>query len=462
MTPSVTETVTLENQINLFFHNHKLGELLRQSNIRKDKGVSLDTLFQFLVTVAFTGKNLFRLFAAPDTAEIPAGIGKDVVYRFLNCVSSNWRKFLLLLSTKVIVQKFLPLSDDATKKVLIADDTLYPRDRSKRVELLARVHDHNTNRYHRGFRMLTLGWSDGNSFVPMLFSMLSSAKEENRLAPMRDDLDKRTNGYKRRQESMKKAPDVLVELVKVAMAADTKADYLLFDSWFAFPATIRRIHALGMHTICMLKDSKTRYTFQGDGMTLKELYNWVRKRPGRAKILASVEVTIGEDDNGNPVAAKIVFVRDRSKKSWLALLSTDTALADEEIIKLYGRRWDIEVFFKMTKSFLNLAKECQSRSFDALVAHTTVVLCRYIILELARRMNADPRTLGHLFHATCDELRQTSFVEALALLLKLLEQSLNKLAGFTKELMLQLIEQFVAELPLPFKSRMLLSALATQ
>ena len=460
MNPSVAETATLENQINSFFYNHKLGDLLRQSNIRKDKGVSLDILFQFLLTMAFTGKNLFRLLSTPDTPDVPSGIGKDVVYRFLNCVSSNWRRFLLLLSARVIAQKLLPLTDDSTTKVLIADDTLYRRDRSKGVELLARIHDHNTKRYHRGFRMLTLGWSDGNSFVPMLFSLLSSAKEENRLAAMRTDLDKRTNGYKRRQESMKKAPDVLVELVEMAMAAGTKARYLLFDSWFAAPVTIRRIHALGMHTICMLKDSKTRYTFQGDGMTLKELFNWVRKRPGRAKVLASVMVTIGEDDKGNPVAAKIVFVRDRSKKSWLALLSTDTTLADEEITKLYGRRWDIEVFFKMTKSFLNLAKECQSRSFDALVAHTTVVLCRYIVLELARRTNADPRTLGDLFHATCDELRQRSLTEALALLLNLLERSLSKFTGFTKELMTQLIEQFVADLPLPFKKRMLLSALS--
>ena len=451
----------VENQIISFFHNHKLGELLRQSNIRKDKGVSLDTLFPFLLTIAFTGKNLFRLLGTPDTPDIPPGVGKDVVYRFLNCVSSNWRKFLLLLSTRVIVQKLLPLTEDSTTKVLIADDTLYLRDRSKRVELLARVHDHNTKRYHRGFRMLTLGWSDGSSFVPMFFSMLSSAKEENRLAAMRQDLDKRTNGYKRRQESMKKSPDVLVELVKVAMVAGTKARYLLFDSWFSHPATVRRIHALGMHTICMLKDSKTRYTFQGENMTLKELFNWVRKRPGRAKILASVMVTIGEDDKGNPVAAKIVFVRDRSKKSWLGILSTDTELADEEIVRLYGRRWDIEVFFKMSKSFLNLAKECQSRSFDALVAHTTVVLCRYIILELARRTNADPRTLGNLFHATCDELRQASFLEALALLLKLIEQTLKNLVGFTKELMQQLVERFVAELPLPFKARMLLSALVT-
>ena len=403
------------------------------------------------------------MLEVPDTPDIPFGIRKDVVYRFLNCVSSNWRRFLLLLSTRIIIQKLLPLTDDSTTKVLIADDTLYSRDRSKRVELLARVHDHNTNRYSRGFRMLTLGWSDGNSFIPMFFSMLSSPNEKNRLAPMRNDIDKRTNGYKRRQESLKKSPDTLVDLVALAMAAGTKARYLLFDSWFAFPATIRRVHALGMHTICMLKDTKTiHYTFQGDRMALKELFKWVRKRPGRARVLASVMVTIGDDEKGNPVAAKIVFVRDRSKKSWLGILSTDTALADEKIIELYRRRWDIEVFFKMTKSFLNLAKECQSRSFDALVAHTTVVFCRYILLELARRTKSDPRTLGTLFHATCDELRQTSFVEALALLLKLLEQSLIKFAVFTNDLMLQLVEQFVAELPLPFKTRLLLSALSAK
>ena len=194
MSRIVPETFAVENQINLFFHNHKLGDLLRQSNIRKDKGVSLDTLFKFLLTMGFTGKNLFRLLATPGTPEIPSGIRKDAVYRLLNCVSANWRKFLLLLSTRVIVQKLLPLTDDSTTKVLIADDTLYPRDRSKKVELLSRVHDHNTNRYHRGFRMLTLGWSDGNSFIPILFSMLSSAKKENRFAEMRTDLDKRTNG----------------------------------------------------------------------------------------------------------------------------------------------------------------------------------------------------------------------------------------------------------------------------
>jgi IS4 transposase len=49
----------------------------------------------------------------------------------------------------------------------------------------------------------------------------------------------------------------------------------------------------------------------------------------------------------------------------LALLSTDLELTDEEIIQIYGKRWDIEVFFKTTKSFLSLAKEFQWRSYDS-------------------------------------------------------------------------------------------------
>jgi IS4 transposase len=116
-------------------------------------------------------------------------------------------------------------------------------------------------------------------------------------------------------------------------------------------------------------------------------------------VLAEVMVTIGTDEQGIPVPAKIVFVRDRRAKKWLALLATDTSLTAAEIIALYGRRWDIEVFFKMAKSFLNLAKEFQSRSFDALVAHATLVCCRYIILELAKSFLPITRDSGKKCHS---------------------------------------------------------------
>lgn len=56
----------------------------------------------------------------------------------------------------------MSLTSDERVNILIVDDSFYDRSRSKSVELLARVKDHTDNRYKKGFRMLTLDWSDGN------------------------------------------------------------------------------------------------------------------------------------------------------------------------------------------------------------------------------------------------------------------------------------------------------------
>ena len=86
------------------------------------------------------------------------------------------------------------------------------------------------------------------------------------------------------------------------------------------------------------------------------------------------------------IPVKIVFVRNRNKKSeCLYLLSTDTSLNNAEIVRIYGNRWSIECFFKASKSFLKLSSEFQSRSYGAMVSHTTIVFTRYIILEWIRR-----------------------------------------------------------------------------
>jgi hypothetical protein len=454
MSQIISDIVSCENQIHQFFLNQKIGSLLKRSNIDKEKGISPVAVFRVLVTLVFTGKNLFRTFEAGGGC----GMAKDTVYRFLNSVHTNWRRFLLLLSSRVISQKLAPLTGAANMKVLIADDTLYRRNRSKHVELLSRVFDHTDNRYCRGFRMLTLGWSDGISFLPVSCALLASSKEKNRLVPLRTDLDLRTNGAKRRREGIRKATDVLVEMVAEAVASGIQASHLLFDSWFVYPATMRKLLAKGMHTLCMLKvTEKIFYRYQGEDLHLAAIYRKIRKRRGRAKILASIMVEIGEDDKGILIPAKIVFARDRRSKKWLALLSTDTALGNEEIITAYRHRWDIEVFFKMAKSFLNLAKECQGRSYDALVAHATVVCCRYIMLALAKRTNKDPRTLGTLFYACCEELQQATFAEALALVLMFLQQEMGASTEITRELIRSLIDRFLGELPTLFGKRWLLA-----
>ena len=88
-------------------------------------------------------------------------------------------------------------------------------------------------------------------------------------------------------------------------------------------------------------------------MTVKQIFAVCKKRRGRSKYLLSVSVKIHvkhEDDSEETAAAKIVCVRNRhNRKDWIALISTDVNLSEEEIIRLYGLRWDIEVFLKNYK-----------------------------------------------------------------------------------------------------------------
>ena len=58
--------------------------------------------------------------------------------------------------------------------VLIIDDSMFERNRSKKVELLAKVYDHAKHKYRFGFRMLTLGWSDGSTLLPVNSILLST------------------------------------------------------------------------------------------------------------------------------------------------------------------------------------------------------------------------------------------------------------------------------------------------
>ena len=128
-----------------------------------------------------------------------------------------------------------------------------------------------------------------------------------------------------------------------------------------------------------------------------------------------------------------MFVRDRRKTDWLALLSTDIHLPDEDVVRIYGKRWDIEVLFKMAKQHLKLAKEIQCRDFDALIAHTTLVFMRYQFIAYCTRMESDHRSFGDLFYACCDELSDISFVEALHRLLTLAMEQLREMGTFCEK-----------------------------
>lgn len=69
---------------------------------------------------------------------------------------------MFLLAAKVTAA-FDKLTRPERVKVLVLDDSVIKCNRSKKVELLAKVYDHVEHKFQKGFTLLTLGWSDGKN-----------------------------------------------------------------------------------------------------------------------------------------------------------------------------------------------------------------------------------------------------------------------------------------------------------
>jgi hypothetical protein len=434
----IQETNSTEQANNIFqntFSALKVSRLLRQAGIRKSKGIPVLEVFKFLVLLVFQGKNLYRFLASFRSK---AEFSKNSVYRMLNGQKYNWRRFIHSLSVKVI--GFIrPLTGPERVKVLILDDTIIPRNRSKKVELLAKVHDHTSMKFKKGFSLLTVGWSDGYSFVPTDFAMLSSANKTNRYQEINKNIDKRSNGYKRRIESMQRKSDTAVNLIKNSLNQGIEANYVLMDSWFTHEPLIKSCLDEGIDVIGMVKQMKQKYSFQGKRYDLKELRNLLPKcRKGN--IIGSMLVSTKSN-----ILVKLVYVKNRNKKrNWLVILSTDCSLSNEEIVRIYGNRWSIEVFFKSAKSLLKLGSEFQGRSYDMMIAHTTIVMTRFILTEWLRREENDQKTFGELFFICCDDIQDMDLITALQNLINFVLDWANEVKSVSVNMVKNQLQQWIS------------------
>ena len=378
------------------------------------------------------------------TGSFRESFSKNTFYRFLNSTKTNWLKFTTLLS-KAVADTIEPLTGSDRINAFVVDDSLFERTSCKKTELGSKVFDHASMRYTKGYRLMTLGWTDGNTFLPINSSLLASSKTSNLIGPQQH-YDGRSLAGQRRKLAQMKGTSVMVELLKTALNAGYKADYVLYDSWFSNPAQLVAVKNLGLDSIAMIKkSSRIRYEYEGQMLSIKKIYGICKKRRGRSRYLLSVNVMIGKEQK---IPAKIVCVRNkRNKKDWIAFICTNPDLSEEEIIRIYGKRWQIEVFFKTCKSYLNLVGECHSLSYDALTAHVAIVFARYMMLALEQRKDQDHRTLGEIFFFLTDELADITFGESLQIILKAMFEGIYTVFQVTEAQIDAFIDIFVDRLP---------------
>lgn len=419
-------------RIKKFFREYEIGKALHSCNAHKKKGFSVVEIIMYLFSLVFMNRSMF---ADMNSERKRSSFHQDTAYRLKNADYVNWTKLTMLVSEKIITKTIQPTISAERKTAFVFDDTVFERNRSKKVELLAKIYDHARHKSVRGFQMLTMCWTDGATCLPLSNIMVSTANKEMRINEA-EKKEANSLGAKRRKWAQTEKPKLVPIMLKEALDAGIKADYVLFDSWFCGSELISDITKMGLHVVCMAKRGTKKYIYKGEYLDCKEIYNKCKKRRGRSKYLLSVDVKIpyqpkkvdGVKPEDEEIPAKLVYVRNRNKrKEWLLLVCTDTSLSEKEIIALYGKRWDIEVFFKTCKSVLKLTSECRSMNYDAICAHTAIVFLRYMFLAVELRKEQDARTAGPLFCLICDEIADVTFGQSFEKLQQIWENLLREL-----------------------------------
>jgi predicted nucleic acid-binding Zn finger protein len=359
----------------------------------KVKGYSFEWIMTILLSMPSIGaQTIHSMLSSCVKHHIEAG--KDTFYRLKNNQAICWRLLLWLFAAKFKALIVKNTNTSSSPKCIIVDDTLLEKT-GRGIEKISRVCDHVTQKYVLGFKLLLMGYWDGVSFIPVDFS-IHRERGNNKEKPFglkkkefnkqhRTKRIKGTCAYERAEEADMSKIDCAIKMFKRVIAQGFEVDYVLMDSWFTCEAFINAVLSVRnqtVHLIGMYKIVKTKFLYQGDMYTYKQIQNLA----GKAKRCRKLGFYYKEAEvvfKGTSI--NLFFSKQGKNGKWKVFLCTNTKLSFISMIEVYQTRWTIEVFFKESKQLLGLGK-CQSNDFDAQIADATITMILHILLTLKYRV----------------------------------------------------------------------------
>jgi len=417
-----------------FLDKLNLSELCKTFEGIKTKGHNIPNTLLILCLLQLSNLSVWAMFRSGISTLNDAG--KDAYYRLKNNPLLNWRKLLLATAKRynVLVSKACDETDNTLVKCFILDDSTIEKTGYK-IEFIGKVYDHVTKRMILGYKMLTLGYWDGKSFLGIDFSL---HREKGKRATMpyglkpaqiKRQYNKQRPVGKAQSKRVKELDiskiDNAIKMLKRAVKNGFKASYVLTDSWFMSEKLILEIRSVksGMvHLLGMCKIDKRKYQYDGRLYTAEELLKKGKRHIKRARKFKAHYVDFVVEYKG--VKVKLFFSRYSATGSWNLLLTTNLGLNYTRAIEIYQVRWTIEVFFKETKQYLGLGKT-QSNDFDAHIADITLIMVTHMALSLQKRF-ANYETMGALFHENQKQLLELTLWERLwGLFIELMNEMLE-------------------------------------
>ncbi len=262
------------------------------------------------------------------------------------------------------------IAEPSDVSFLIIDDSVIEKQgKPKKIEGLGWHYSHSRGRVVYGHSIVSSHYRVGNISIPYGFEFY---------------LNKET--AKRSEKQFKSKPDIAGELVNDFKSFFNEKTYILTDSWYTSKKFINVCKSKDTEVIGALKSNRV-FRFKEHGIKHKlSVYVKNLRNPsfenitfkGEAFKVRRIEVYL--EGIGRVVVLISKRMKDRSKKY---ILCTDMSLSNEDIMKYYSYRWDIEVGYLYCKDRLGMG-QYQMRNMKAIEKYCALIFSAFGLLEYLR------------------------------------------------------------------------------
>jgi len=278
---------------------------------------------------------------------------------FIN--SSNLLSKVLKYYSMLILSKLKKINEPI---YLIIDDTSNKK-RGKHIQAAFKFLEHTTKHYIWGQQLVCSIIEYRNIVIPYSIEVYITKEQSKSL-----------------NLPFKKKTDIALEMIKDFESDSNQEVIVLADCYYASSTIIKYCRNKGYSFISVLKSNRV-FELKSQ-RTNVEKYSKTEFKNKKKKTIVRIKEKkyytftrqVSLKTGG---VVKIVFSKQQSHRTALAVFTTKTTLPTNTILEAYSRRWSIEVFFKMSKQHLGL-RSYQNRNLNAIKSHIRLSLCAHNLL----------------------------------------------------------------------------------
>jgi hypothetical protein len=300
----------------------------------------------------------FGLTTATGLSQLLDGeISHDKITRFLSGKAKTSQD--LWLFVKPLIRE---IESDAA--CLIIDDSIEEKPYTDENDIICWHYDHSKQMLVKGINFLNCLYQTTEIALPIGFDLVKKTEKY---------LDPKDGKEKRR--SLISKNELAQNQIGYAIKNKVKFRLVLFDAWFSSVENMKFILKHKKHFMCPLKSNRKVALSRND------------KLQGRWQKLETLEIETDKsrliylESLEQPVLLiKQVFTNEDGKTVIQHLISSDTTLLPNDIIRSYQKRWRVEEYHKSLKQNVSLEKS-PTQTETTQTNHFFAALCGYIKLE---------------------------------------------------------------------------------